>query len=206
MIACPVPLDEGATVQLGHGSGGVMMHRLLEQVILPALDGSTTRVRHDGAVLDVGGAMIITADRIQNRASSQSWPRNSSMIAAIPVIIPRTIRAMRTWASRPDDRPLPRRQGTRLRRPPSPRRCGHAGPPPPGPAHPGRTAGVPTPLCGACTQATIATRATRLTRTMRTRTSRPVDRPLPCQWGTRLWRPQPLRRKTLATRTRTSRS
>jgi hydrogenase expression/formation protein HypE len=58
MIACPVPLDEGATVQLGHGSGGVMMHRLLEQVIFPALGEPTSRVHHDGAVLTVGGSRL----------------------------------------------------------------------------------------------------------------------------------------------------
>ena len=58
MIACPVPLDEGATVQLGHGSGGVMMHRLLEQVIFPALGEPASRVHHDGAVLTVGGSRL----------------------------------------------------------------------------------------------------------------------------------------------------
>lgn len=57
MIACPVPLDEGATVQLGHGSGGVMMHRLLEQVIFPAL-GDSAEGHHDGAIFTVGGARL----------------------------------------------------------------------------------------------------------------------------------------------------
>ena len=57
MIACPVPLDEGATVQLGHGSGGVMMHRLLEQVVFPAL-GDSAGVHHDGAVFTAGGARL----------------------------------------------------------------------------------------------------------------------------------------------------
>ena len=58
MIACPVPLDEGATVQLGHGSGGVMMHRLLEQVVFPALGDSPSRAHHDGAVFTAGGARL----------------------------------------------------------------------------------------------------------------------------------------------------
>lgn len=57
MIACPVPLDEGATVQLGHGSGGVMMHRLLEQVVFPAL-GDSAGAHHDGAVFTAGGARL----------------------------------------------------------------------------------------------------------------------------------------------------
>jgi len=57
MIACPVPLDEGATVQLAHGSGGVMMHRLLEYVVFPAL-GDSTSGHHDGAVFTAGGARL----------------------------------------------------------------------------------------------------------------------------------------------------
>lgn len=57
MIVCPVPLEEGATVQLGHGSGGVMMHRLLEQVIFPAL-GDSAGGHHDGAVFEFGEARL----------------------------------------------------------------------------------------------------------------------------------------------------
>lgn len=57
MTACPVPLDEGATVQLGHGSGGLMMHRLLEQVVFPAL-GDSANGHHDGAVFTAGGARL----------------------------------------------------------------------------------------------------------------------------------------------------
>lgn len=62
MIACPVPPDEGATVQLGHGSGGVMMHRLLEQVVFPAL-GDFANGHHDGAVFAAhGGRLAFTTD------------------------------------------------------------------------------------------------------------------------------------------------
>ena len=35
---------------------------------------------------------IITAAKIQNSASAQSWPRKMSMIAAIPVTTPSTAR------------------------------------------------------------------------------------------------------------------
>jgi hydrogenase expression/formation protein HypE len=62
MISCPVPPDEGATVQLGHGSGGVMMHRLLEQVVFPAL-GDFAHGHHDGAVFAAhGGRLAFTTD------------------------------------------------------------------------------------------------------------------------------------------------
>lgn len=58
MTTCPVPLDENATVQLSHGSGGVMMHRLLEQLVFPALGDSPARAHHDGAVIAAGGARL----------------------------------------------------------------------------------------------------------------------------------------------------
>lgn len=49
------PADPNATIQLGHGSGGVLMHRLLEQTILPALDNRVLRQGHDSAALDIPG-------------------------------------------------------------------------------------------------------------------------------------------------------
>lgn len=56
--ACPAPLNEGATVQLSHGSGGVMMHRLLEEIIFPSLGGESAAARHDSAVLSPGGGRL----------------------------------------------------------------------------------------------------------------------------------------------------
>lgn len=49
--SCPLPLNNSETVQLGHGSGGTLMHRLLEKTILPALDNEWLRQGHDSAVL-----------------------------------------------------------------------------------------------------------------------------------------------------------
>jgi hydrogenase expression/formation protein HypE len=54
--SCPVPHASHETVQLGHGSGGVLMHRLLERVILPALGDGAAREQLDSAVLEPGGA------------------------------------------------------------------------------------------------------------------------------------------------------
>lgn len=53
MNDCPLPHGSYDTVQLGHGSGGVMMHRLLERTILPALSGGAPSGQHDSAVLDL---------------------------------------------------------------------------------------------------------------------------------------------------------
>ncbi len=44
-------------------------------------------------------APIMTAARIQSRASSQSWPRKMSMIAAMPVTAPITVSARRIGIS-----------------------------------------------------------------------------------------------------------
>lgn len=57
-ISCPLPNDSSDTVQLGHGSGGVLMHRLLEQRILPALDNDILRQGHDSAALDLEGKRL----------------------------------------------------------------------------------------------------------------------------------------------------
>ncbi len=66
VISCPLPHDPRDTVQLGHGSGGILMHRLLEQTILPALDNRYLRQGHDSAVLDPAatkaGRLAFTTD------------------------------------------------------------------------------------------------------------------------------------------------
>lgn len=59
---CPLPLDEGATVQLAHGSGGRLMHRLLEDIIFPALGGDPTATHHDSAVFAGAKRLAFTTD------------------------------------------------------------------------------------------------------------------------------------------------
>ncbi len=63
-FSCPLPADPADTVQLGHGSGGLLMHRLLEETILPALDNRLLRQGHDSAVLDgtTGKRLAFTTD------------------------------------------------------------------------------------------------------------------------------------------------
>ena len=51
--ACPVPFAGGGFVQMAHGGGGRMMHRLLEEMILPAFGGDTFKQRHDCAVIEL---------------------------------------------------------------------------------------------------------------------------------------------------------
>ncbi len=59
---CPLPEAETDTIQIGHGGGGRMMDRLLQDVIRPAFDNEQLRRRHDGAVLDADGPVALTTD------------------------------------------------------------------------------------------------------------------------------------------------
>ncbi len=55
---CPVPLAAPDTILLGHGGGGKLGARLVEETILPALRNETLAALDDQAVLDLGGARI----------------------------------------------------------------------------------------------------------------------------------------------------
>ncbi len=61
---CPVPLAHGETIVLGHGSGGVMSHRLIERVFLPAFDNPALRAGDDAGVITLpdGSRLAITTD------------------------------------------------------------------------------------------------------------------------------------------------
>lgn len=57
-IRCPVPVDPAEFVMLAHGGGGRLMHRLLEQHVIPAFRNAELEARHDGAVLDLGHSRL----------------------------------------------------------------------------------------------------------------------------------------------------
>ena len=56
-LACPLPRD-GETIRLGHGGGGKLTDRLLEQVFLRAFEAPELRDRPDAALLETGGARV----------------------------------------------------------------------------------------------------------------------------------------------------
>ena len=56
--SCPIPQSHYAQILLAHGGGGRLMHQLIEQTIVPAFRNPVLDVRHDSAVLDVGGARL----------------------------------------------------------------------------------------------------------------------------------------------------
>jgi hydrogenase expression/formation protein HypE len=56
--ACPIPDPGNDVIELAHGGGGRLMHRLIDRIIRPAFGTSDDYFSHDGAVLDVGGARL----------------------------------------------------------------------------------------------------------------------------------------------------
>lgn len=62
-IACPLPHDFRAAVQMAHGGGGRMSHELIERLFLPAFANEALNSRHDGAVLEfMGQRLAFTTD------------------------------------------------------------------------------------------------------------------------------------------------
>src|SRR4030042_2093754 len=62
-FSCPVPLQPGERIVLGHGSGGRLSRALLERVILPALGDSAPRTLDDSANVEIGpGSLAFTTD------------------------------------------------------------------------------------------------------------------------------------------------
>lgn len=59
---CPAPIQEHTRIQMAHGGGGKLMHRLLEQVFLPAF-GADLNEQHDSTVLEkLNGRPVFTTD------------------------------------------------------------------------------------------------------------------------------------------------
>jgi len=50
-LSCPLPLPHEEQVVLGHGSGGLLTHRLIRSLFLAAFDNPALRRGDDAAVL-----------------------------------------------------------------------------------------------------------------------------------------------------------
>jgi hydrogenase expression/formation protein HypE len=55
-VSCPIPDAGGDIIEIAHGGGGRLMHRLIDDVITPAF--GMPGFAHDGAVVKVGGASL----------------------------------------------------------------------------------------------------------------------------------------------------
>lgn len=57
-LACPIPISDYPHVLLAHGSGGKLMHSLLDKLVLPAFNNPLLETHHDGAVFPIGKARL----------------------------------------------------------------------------------------------------------------------------------------------------
>lgn len=57
-LNCPIPIRDYPNVLLAHGSGGKLMHDLIERMIVPAFGNPLLNTRHDGALLEFGKARL----------------------------------------------------------------------------------------------------------------------------------------------------
>lgn len=57
-LTCPIPISQYPTVLLAHGGGGKLMHNLIEKMFMTAFANPQLAQRHDGALLELGGAKL----------------------------------------------------------------------------------------------------------------------------------------------------
>ena len=69
-LVCPIPLQSNEQIVLGHGSGGRLMHRLIEGLFLPAFDNPVLRAGNDAGRVAIGNdtPMAVSTD------SHVVWP------------------------------------------------------------------------------------------------------------------------------------
>ena len=61
-VHCPMPKFDFDIVTLGHGSGGLLTHRLLNKIIFEALQNEYLAEAHDGAWLNMDGLVAYSTD------------------------------------------------------------------------------------------------------------------------------------------------
>ena len=61
-LNCPLPKLDFDIITLGHGSGGILTHRLLDAGVFNILKNPWLDEQHDGATLDLNGRVAFTTD------------------------------------------------------------------------------------------------------------------------------------------------
>jgi len=61
-LSCPMPKFDFDTINLGHGSGGVLTHRLLNSGVFTVLENDLLNEKHDGAVFELSGKLAFSTD------------------------------------------------------------------------------------------------------------------------------------------------
>ncbi|WEK37979.1 MAG: hydrogenase expression/formation protein HypE [Candidatus Pseudobacter hemicellulosilyticus] len=61
-ITCPVPVSDTEIITLGHGSGGLLTHKLLQAGVFGLLKNEWLDQQHDGASLELNGRVAFSTD------------------------------------------------------------------------------------------------------------------------------------------------
>jgi hydrogenase expression/formation protein HypE len=61
-VDCPLPKFDFDVITLGHGSGGLLTHRLLESGVFDVLKNENLDQQHDGAILNLNGKIAMSTD------------------------------------------------------------------------------------------------------------------------------------------------
>lgn len=61
-LSCPMPKFDFDTINLGHGSGGILTHRLLNSGVFDVLKNDLLNTKHDGAVFELNGKLAFSTD------------------------------------------------------------------------------------------------------------------------------------------------
>ncbi len=61
-LNCPMPQLDFEVITMGHGSGGLLTHRLLESGVFDLLKNEHLDQQHDGALLNLNGRMAFSTD------------------------------------------------------------------------------------------------------------------------------------------------
>jgi hydrogenase expression/formation protein HypE len=57
-FTCPTPAFEQTTIELAHGGGGLLTHRLVDGIFRPAFSANIEDFTHDGAIVEINGARL----------------------------------------------------------------------------------------------------------------------------------------------------
>lgn len=61
-LSCPMPKFDFDAINLGHGSGGILTHRLLNSGVFDVLKNDLLNEKHDGSVFELSGKLAFSAD------------------------------------------------------------------------------------------------------------------------------------------------
>jgi len=61
-LSCPMPKLDFDVITLGHGSGGILTHKLLDAGVFDLFKNDHLAAQHDGAILDLAGRSAFTTD------------------------------------------------------------------------------------------------------------------------------------------------